>query len=77
MNIELQKDYLESIERMQEKDRFSYLLFCSFENDRIIEIGWERTLSANNIQNFLLEYMIKNRVDLVAENGHLIFKAHP
>lgn len=75
MNTELQNGHLEIIQQMEEKDKFPYLLFCSFENEKIKEIGWERTASAMNILSFLLEYMVSNKVDIVAKNGNLVFKS--
>jgi hypothetical protein len=77
MNTELQNGHLEIIQQMEDKDKFPYLLFCSFENEKIKEIGWERTASAMNILSFLLEYMRNNNVALIEENGNLIFMQRP
>lgn len=77
MNTELQNGHLEIILKSAEKDKFPYLLFCAFENDKIKEIGWERTASAMNIRSLLLEYMRNNNVALIEEMGNLIFMQRP
>lgn len=50
-HLEYNKDmydaYLDSIEQMNDKDKFTYILFFSLESENLKEIGWERTLSAH------------------------------
>lgn len=73
MDVELQTGYIDNLKKIDKKNHLEYLIFCALDGEKVKEIGWERTVSANQIGSILLAYMDQNDLSLRVQDGSLVF----
>lgn len=77
MDKEIVEGHIMNLDHLGCKDHFKYLIFTALESNTLREIGWERTVSAKQINELLYNHMASNNFALVAKDGELVFTKLP